>query len=98
MVFQSEQSIPVYVSAKGSHKHKVSVVGQRDFYLWGMYPAEQKISIDKELADEGLLSAANVRIKENVSSMQLLKSIISFGLYMPVSFEVSAFGIKAVDE
>ncbi len=98
IVFQSDQSIPVYVSGKADHKHKVVIKGEKDFYLWGMVPKEHIVSIDKELADEGLLSAANVRIKENVSSIQLLKTILSFGIYTPVSYEVSGFGVKTKDE
>jgi len=98
IVFQSDQTIPVHVTGKASHKHKVVINGEREFYLWGMVPSEQVITIDTELADIGFLSAANVKVKESITAMQWLKTIVSFGLYSPVSYEISGFGIKSIDE
>ena len=98
VVFQSDHSIPVYMSGQKHHKHKVVISGEKDFYLWGMLPKQHVVSIDSELADIGFLSAANVQIKENVTAMQMFQTIISFGLYTPVTYEISGFGVKAIDE
>ncbi len=72
------------------------VSGQRDFYLWGLYPANYDILIDEELAHLGAAHASILKVglddKKYWTSM--LYQIITFGMYQPVYYSIIAKGKK----
>lgn len=93
--YQSNNTIPVYISGKKDFVKKVTVHGTLDYYLWGMIPDSHTVKIDKELLTNGLKSASQIVVEEYQSMKNFLISILMFGVYMPMNYKISARGIGA---
>ena len=89
MNYHSGDHIPVALSYRENHAHVVVVEGQRDFYLWGAYPREHVVLLDEELSGNRVISASNVMIEEYQSGKDWLMSIITFGMYFPLSYRIT---------
>lgn len=94
MEYRSKNAIPIYLSPQKAHLTRVQLKGQKEFYLWGLYPQKHIINVDIELSDSGVTSAAKLRIKEFMLPISFLWSIISFGFYIPKNYEIEVYGIK----
>lgn len=92
--YTSSSNINTYIAPHKGHSRKASHVGVRDFYLWGMVPSVHTVNVDDELADDGLLSAARVEIREYQDFMDVFWTYTTLGLYKPVRFEISGYGVR----
>jgi len=94
MVYTSAGEIQTSVAPAPKHSYHLKMEGQKNFYLWGSYPKEHKVKIDEHLSDGGLISAAAVRVHEYQTFWNSFLSIISLGMYVPITYRISAYGKK----
>lgn len=92
--YTSENSIPTFISGKNHHTRKVKVDGIRRFYLWGLIPREHVVNLDEELSNVALLSSAKIEVEEFQEGMDTFYTYLTLGLYRPVRFRVTSWGVK----
>jgi len=86
----------VTLAARDKHEHRVEAIGHKEFYLWGKIPVEDHtVYLDKELWNQGLVSAASLNITEYQSFTDMLVSWLSLGMYIPIRYKIVAYGIKS---
>lgn len=95
--YRSSGIISTSFSPKPNHVRQAKVEGTKEFYLWGLYPAEHTVHLDKEMARAGLISAANITIEEYQTTGDKFATWLSFGLYVPRSYKIRGFGIRTDD-
>ena len=88
----------VTLAARDKHDHRVEAVGHKEIYLWGKIPEDDHtVYIDKELWNQGLVSAASLTITEYQNFSDMLISWISLGMYIPIRYKIVAFGIRSTE-
>ena len=91
--YTSAGKIPVY-AARSMKMEKdiapVTIAGESQFYLWGMLPGERQVYVDKEFADRGYVSASYLEIEEYQSFKNLFFTVVSFGMYTPINYRLTA--------
>jgi len=92
--YTSENSIPTYISGKDHHSRKVKTSGIRKFYLWGLIPREHVVNLDEELSNVALLSSAKIEVEEYQEGMDTFMTYLTLGLYRPVRFKITSWGVK----
>ena len=92
--FTSDGSLPVYISPHSEHTESFQLTGKKPFYFFGLIPPEFAVSLDSEIKKAGYYSAANIKIHQERNSHDWFMALISFGLYAPISYEVTGFGLK----
>ncbi|MBT3586258.1 MAG: hypothetical protein HN509_15230 [Halobacteriovoraceae bacterium] len=95
--YRTKGNIAAAIAPKNEHKHRVEIKGKKEFYLWGLLPANQVVYVDDEMANAGLISAANIRISEFQTRSDFIYGLISFGMYVPKSYKIVGFGVKSSD-
>lgn len=60
-----------------------------DFYFWGLVPQQDTVVISKLFDGEGIYNPAFVSITQRISLSNLFFTVITLGLYSPVTIEVS---------
>lgn len=60
-----------------------------DFYFWGLVPQKDTLVISKLFDEEGLSNPAFVSVNQRVSLSNAFFTLITLGLYSPVTIEVS---------
>ena len=88
--FTSSHDIPVSFSHEESHVKDLSVKVSKSFYMWGLVPPEQTVYVDKLFLNEGAKSVASLKIKEIETTQKALWMIVTFGMYYPQSYLLSA--------
>lgn len=96
--YLSSGDIPVYIGARNKHNNKISAEGDKSFFFWGIVPAEHKVYVDRELAQQGLVSAANMTVEEYQKWDDFVVGILSFGMFIKKSYRISAYGMQADKE
>lgn len=92
--FTSNGSLPVYISPHDEHTIPFQLTGKKPFYFFGLIPPEFDVTLDDEIRKAGYYSAANIKIYQERNSHDWLMAFLSFGLYAPISYEVTGFGLK----
>ena len=90
--FQSRGRIPIFVGPKDQHHKFIEVTGKKEFYLWGLLGPDFVVEIDTELENQGLFSAANVRVYEYRTFRSIIETWLSLGFYVPKHYGLTAFG------
>ena len=93
MHYISSDTFPTYVAKKSDHQKTVKVSGKKEFYLWGNFPSFHQIHIDEKLSETGAVSVSEIEIKEYVSLESFCYRLITFGLFTPVNYEITAKGL-----
>lgn len=70
------------------------IEGQREFFFWGLYPSSLSVKVDQEIAKLGLKSASHLQIEEFQTLPGFCWTVLSFGLYHPVSYKITVLGKK----
>ncbi len=91
LTFQSSGRIPLFVSPQEKHETPVEAQGIKQFYLWGLVGPDSAINIDRELAAQGVDSAAGLRVATESNFTSLWKSWLSLGFYLPRPWRITAF-------
>ena len=81
--FRSNNSVPVTFEGNPKHQREVSIVGQKNFYFWGVDPEHHEVYIDEEVRGAGYESISKLIIYEHKNPQDILISFLTFGLYMP---------------
>jgi len=90
--FKSYGEFPIYIGAKKYHGTIQEYKGEKDFYLWGIIPFEQKVYIDDIMKEFDFFSAANVEVEEYQTMKNFIFSVVSLGLYVPRNYRVKFYG------
>ena len=93
--YQGSGRIPVHVlkdESKGLRR-AVAVDIERDYYLWGLFPKETVIEVDKEVMNVlGVTGLESIQVYEYRSFKNMLISWITFGLYLPTDYLIKGVG------
>ena len=65
--------------------------GVCEIYFWGTFPAECKVDLEKEFVGRGLNEPAFVRVSQSYSFSNVLMTVLTLGIYAPVSYQVSVY-------
>ncbi len=92
--YTSDRLLPVKVGSFELYKAPLSIYGELDFFLWGNFPNKHIISIDQELEKINCIGASNLTIEEYQTNKNIFYSILTFGMYTPISYKISFLGEK----
>ncbi len=81
--YKSSGIIPVELSQNQFHRNKSTIKVEKNFFLWGLYPFEQVIEIDKEFERRNLSAVSSVKIREKSLLSDTMLSLITLGLVIP---------------
>ena len=65
--------------------------GVCEIYFWGAYPSDCEVDFQKEFMGRGLNEPAFVRVAQSYSFSNVLMTVLTFGIYAPVSYQVSVY-------
>lgn len=65
--------------------------GVCEIYFWGTYPNDCVVDFQKEFLSRGLNEPAFVRVSQSYSFPNVLMAVLTFGIYAPVSYQVSVY-------
>jgi hypothetical protein len=82
---------------EGMNDHFI-IEGEKEFFLWGIYPEAHNVYIDKEFKDHGFRSATKIKITEYQSVKNYLLSYLSFGMYIPKNYVLEGYGLLETSE
>lgn len=89
--FRSNNTVPVTFEGNPNHQKEVSIVGQKDFYFWGIEPQEEVVYVDEVVRDSGYDGISKVIIYEHKNPQDMLISILTLGLYVPRGYTITGF-------
>lgn len=89
--FRSNSSVPVSFEGNPKHRKEVSIVGQRDFYFWGIEPEQHEVYVDEEVRKAGYDGISKLIIYEQKNPQDILISFLTFGLYLPRAYTITGF-------
>jgi hypothetical protein len=92
--FKPKSSYPVKFSGEPSDTQEVTIALKKEFYLWGLLPAQQTVYLDEEVQKLGYPSLSRLIIYEKRTSEDILLSIITFGFYNPRTIMLTGFTEK----
>lgn len=88
--FKSSDIIPISLEENENHKLDIKERVETSFYLWGLLPSQHIVEVDKEFEKKGHTVASNLEIVEVEKNKKFLWTVLSFGLYIPQTFELVA--------
>lgn len=91
MNYTSKGRIPVHLNLKKGHTKKVQITNSRTFYLWGTYPNEHFVELDKEFQQTGAYAISGLQIFEKQTFADSIIALISFGLVIPRTYVVDGY-------
>lgn len=97
IVFENEGSLPLDLSVDSRHTKLRRYEGKKEFYLWGMIPGKQNISVDKDFLKVGAREISNVTFGQFKTVHDSWMAILSFGLYTPVHYFVQGYSTDEVN-
>lgn len=93
--YRTKNTIPLGINKYVLHVTPFEVLGEKEFYLWGKFPAEAPVvDIEQEVMRAGFSAASSIYIEEFQSPGSFFLSILTFGLYMPVDYAIRGVGVK----
>lgn len=99
MTYQTSGVAVAKVLNRGEFPHQLSAKGRKEFFLWGMLPEKHTVYIDEELSLEGpILGAGGVQVREYQTVTNFLLSVFSFGMYVPMNYEITGWVRRPIDE
>lgn len=90
--FKHSGKLPYSTNPVVKSEKRRSVEGVKDFYLFGLLPEKHVVYTDKELSKRGLLVVKKLKTTSYITSWQFFKSMLSFGLYIPMTYKITASG------
>ncbi len=92
--FVTNDEIPLALGPERGHAVLAQKEGERAFYLWGFLPRSHIVDVDAELSSTGLTNGARVSVEEYQTVGSAFLTILTFGMYIPKKFRISAYGVK----
>lgn len=90
--YRSSNSTPSYISVKPNHHHRVSLVGVREFYLWGLIPSHHNVDISEVMSSAGLVTSAGITVEDYQTFSDKIWALMTLGLYIPKHFRLKGWG------
>ncbi len=97
ITYESQGYIPVYLTTRPNHRHKVEILDVKEFYLWGKIKPDDHVYLDEEFFDQGYLSISNFEVSQFQTFGQFMTAFFSLGFYIPISFRLKGKGARAGD-
>jgi len=95
--YESEGYIPLYYSSRENHRHQAEIDGVKEFYLWGRIHPDDRVYIDDEFYNQGLLSVGGIQVTQFQTISQFFTALFSLGFYIPISYRITGKGAKEGD-
>lgn len=89
MEFNTSGHETFLVSARAKSEKQVTVEKTKDFYFWGMSPANAEFNLQDETEGQGLFNPSYVAIEQRYSFSDILYTFITLGLYCPVTYKIT---------
>lgn len=77
------------MAAQKKSEKQVSVEATKDFYFWGMAPEYGEFDLQDEMQGEGLYNPSYVAIEQRYTFKDIFFTLITLGLYCPVTYKVT---------
>jgi hypothetical protein len=84
----STKKYPVSFNKEKNHSRNISMVVEKEFFIWGIYPKDQKLNLASEMKERGILTLSELRITEKARTPDVLWTIFSMGLYAPRTYVI----------
>ncbi len=89
MEFNTSGHEPFTVAARPGSERLVTVETTKDFYFWGMTPANAEYNLQDETQRQGIFNPSYVAIEQRYKFSDILYTFITLGLYCPVTYKVT---------
>jgi len=87
--FTSSGRETYFVAAKVGSERGVDVEVTRGFYFWGLSPNKAVFNLSEEFKGLGVSNPSYVAITQKYTLSDVLLTLLSLGLYSPVTYEVT---------
>lgn len=88
----AQEESEVYLSSIPEYTRSYVHEGKAHFYLWGLYPPDGNfILVDEILLERGIRSSAKVEVRTFRTWSDMTYGLITFGMYFPLRYEISAY-------
>ena len=95
MSYRSSGIEKVRVFDGGENYSAFSIMGEKKFYLWGIYPEEITVFIDREIEKTtGFIKPAHIEIEDFQTTKNFLISIFTLGIYIPRNFRIKGLALR----
>jgi hypothetical protein len=92
--YQSTGKIPLFVGSMKKSTDKTKVIkGKKEFYLWGLYPKHHDVNLDQDFKKIGFKKINKFIIEEFQTTIDNIKSLASFGMYIPKRYKIVGHGV-----
>lgn len=78
-----------YVGAYSQSDKEITQKKTVDFYFWGHVPVKDDVVLSELFDGQGIYNPSYINIKQYYSFSNIIASLLTLGLYMPVTFEVT---------
>ncbi|MBD66609.1 MAG: hypothetical protein CME62_15460 [Halobacteriovoraceae bacterium] len=92
--FNSTAIIPIKFDENKNHFKNVKYKVTKSFYLWGLLPDTNTVSLDKVFEAKGLSSVSSLEIQEVETFKKAGWMVATLGLYYPQTFLLKAKATK----
>ena len=91
--YQSNETIPVlWGGQKEVTDETKMILGKKEFYVWGLYPKDQSVFLDREFSKVGFQKINKSVIEEFQTVLDKLKEYASLGMYIPKRYKLIGHG------
>lgn len=84
----STKKYPLSFKKEKNHSRNISMVIEKEFFVWGIYPKNQNLNIATEMKERGILSLSELKVLEKPTTPDVLWTIFSMGLYAPRTYVI----------
>ena len=85
-ISSNTSSNSIVFGPKAKHTRDISIKVQKEYYLWGLVPDTRELRLDREFAERGTNSVAEVQIKEEPTGTDLAWTLFTLGFYAPRTY------------
>ena len=86
--FLASGKTPFKISANSKSEKSIVIEGARDFYFWGIFPAQLNINFEDESNRLGLSFPSYVSVEQNIGLKSFFYTVLTLGLYCPVDYKI----------
>lgn len=88
MEFFSGENASFMAGANKNNSKIVEVEKTKDFFFWGMLTGKGEFAFENETKGEGVVKPSYVTIEQKYSLSDLAFTLLSLGLYAPVTYKI----------
>lgn len=87
--FSSNQKSSLSFDLREGQSKEVSYEVRKPFFMWGLVPENQVVSIDDRFNEEGFNNVSDINIKEIETKTKVAWMLLTLGMYYPVTYTIS---------